>query len=145
MVDNANPIRVALLGAGTVGSATARLIVEQKEELAQRIGCPLELVGVACLNPDEVNVPWIDKSLLTTDTADLCTKADIVIELIGGTKAAYTFVMKAIESGSQARGLLFRGRRGWRNPDCSPAARIHGRRQDRQHHGHCERHYQLYP
>ena len=94
------PIRVALLGAGTVGSATARLIVEQNEELAQRIGRPLELVGVACLNPDEVNVPWIDKSLLTTDTADLCTKADIVIELIGGTTAAHTFVMKAIESGA---------------------------------------------
>ena len=99
-VQNTTPIRVALLGAGTVGSATARLLVEQKEELGKRIGRPIELVGVACLDPDEVNVPWIDKALLTTDTADLCTRADIVIELIGGTTVARTFVLKAIESGA---------------------------------------------
>ena len=43
------PIRVGLLGAGTVGSQTARLLVEQKEELAARIGRPIELTGVACL------------------------------------------------------------------------------------------------
>ena len=45
---NDNPIRVGLLGAGTVGSQTARLLVEQKDELAARIGRPIELVGVAC-------------------------------------------------------------------------------------------------
>ena len=60
---NDNPIRVGLLGAGTVGSQTARLLVEQKDELAARIGRPIELVGVACLDPDEVDFPWIDKSL----------------------------------------------------------------------------------
>lgn len=54
---NDNPIRVGLLGAGTVGSQTARLLVEQKDELAARIGRPIELVGVACLDPDEVDFP----------------------------------------------------------------------------------------
>lgn len=98
--DNQAPIRIALLGAGTVGSQTARLIVEQREDLSQRIGRDVELVGVACLNPDEVTVPWIDRSLLTTDTAGLCTRADIVIELIGGLEPARTFVLRAIESGA---------------------------------------------
>ena len=37
MAENNAPIRVGLLGAGTVGSQTARLLVEQKDELAQRI------------------------------------------------------------------------------------------------------------
>lgn len=97
---NDNPIRVGLLGAGTVGSQTARLLVEQKDELAARIGRPIELVGVACLNPDEVDFPWIDKSLLTTDTMKVATNADIVVELIGGTTVARTFVMAAIESGA---------------------------------------------
>lgn len=97
---NTAPIRVGLLGAGTVGSQTARLIVEQKDELAARVGRPIELVGVACLDPNEVNVPWIDKSLLTTDTMHVATNADIVIELIGGTTVARTFVMAAIESGA---------------------------------------------
>ena len=97
---NDNPIRVGLLGAGTVGSQAARLLVEQKDELAARIGRPIELVGVACLDPDEVDFPWIDKSLLTTDTMKVATNADIVVELIGGTTVARTFVMAAIESGA---------------------------------------------
>ena len=60
-------IRVGLLGAGTVGSQTARLIVEQSDELAARIGANIELAGVACLHPEEVDAPWIKRDLLTTD------------------------------------------------------------------------------
>ena len=78
------PIRVGLLGAGTVGSQTARLLVEQKDELAARIGRPIELTGVACLDPSETDpFPWIDKSVVTTDTMSVATNADIVVELIG--------------------------------------------------------------
>ncbi|MBS5401292.1 MAG: homoserine dehydrogenase [Bifidobacterium sp.] len=96
---NEAPIRVGLLGAGTVGSQTARLLVEQRDELSQRIGRDIELVGVACLDPDEVDFPWIDRSLLTSDTMAVATNADIVVELIGGLEPARTFVLAAIESG----------------------------------------------
>ncbi|MFT8704465.1 homoserine dehydrogenase [Bifidobacterium aquikefiricola] len=98
--NNNRPIRVALLGAGTVGSQTARLLVEQSDELASRIGRPIELVGIAVLDPSSVTDPWIDKSLLTTDAAELASRADIVIELIGGIEPARTFLLKAIESGA---------------------------------------------
>ncbi len=95
------PIRVGLLGAGTVGSQTARLLVEQKDELAARIGRPIELTGVACLDPAETDpFPWIDKSVVTTDTMSVATNADIVVELIGGTGVARKFVLAAIESGA---------------------------------------------
>ena len=97
---NEVPIRVGLLGAGTVGSQTARLLVEQRDELSQRIGRDIELVGVACLDPDEVDFPWIDRSLLTSDTMAVATNADIVVELIGGLEPARTFVLAAIESGA---------------------------------------------
>ena len=97
---NEAPIRVGLLGAGTVGSQTARLLVEQRDELSQRIGRDIELVGVACLDPDEVDFPWIDRSLLTSDTMAVATNADIVVELIGGLEPARTFVLAAIESGA---------------------------------------------
>ncbi|EPI43577.1 homoserine dehydrogenase [Gardnerella vaginalis] len=94
-------IRVGLLGAGTVGSQTARLIVEQRDELAARTGAVVELVGVACLRPEEVDAPWIARDLLTTDTAALCARedVDIVIELIGGLEPAHTFVKTALEHG----------------------------------------------
>ena len=81
------PIRVGLLGAGTVGSQTARLLVE--------------LTGVACLDPVETDpFPWIDKAIVTTDTMSVATNSDIVIELIGGTGVARKFVLAAIESGA---------------------------------------------
>ena len=41
------PLRIALLGAGSVGSQVARLLIENKSELAARVGAELELVGIA--------------------------------------------------------------------------------------------------
>ena len=94
------PIRVGLLGAGTVGSQTARLIVEQKDELSARIGRPIELTGVACLDPKETEkFPWIDQSIVTTDTLSVATNSDIVIELIGGTTVARDVVLGALRAG----------------------------------------------
>jgi len=40
-------LRVALLGAGSVGSQVARLLLEQGDEFASRVGARLELVGLA--------------------------------------------------------------------------------------------------
>ena len=98
--DSTTPIRVALLGAGTVGSQTARLLIEQSQDLSARIGRPLEIVGIAVLDPAQVTDPWIDKSLLTTDAAGLATRADIVVELIGGLEPARTFVLTALNAGA---------------------------------------------
>jgi homoserine dehydrogenase len=46
------PIRVAVLGAGVVGSQVIRLLLEHRDELAARIGAPLELAGVAVRRPN---------------------------------------------------------------------------------------------
>lgn len=89
MATDEAPIRIALLGAGTVGSQTARLLVEQKEALEKRVGHGIELVGVATLDP--VDDPWIDQSIVTDNAAQLVTRADIVIELIGGIELARLF------------------------------------------------------
>ena len=43
----ADKIKVALLGAGTVGSQAARILVEDNAVLAKRIGAPVELIGIA--------------------------------------------------------------------------------------------------
>ena len=45
--DQQTPLRVALLGGGVVGGSVARQLITQADDLAQRIGRPLELVGVA--------------------------------------------------------------------------------------------------
>ena len=98
--DSQAPIRIALLGAGTVGSQVARLLVEQHDELMQRIGRDYALVSIACRHPEHVDAPWIDRSLLTTDVAQASTNADIVIELIGGIEPARTLVLAALTHGA---------------------------------------------
>lgn len=97
---SSTPIRVGLLGVGTVGSEVARILTEQKDELQQRIGQPLEISGIACRDPEKVTFPWIDKSLLTTDTKYVATHSDILVELIGGLEPARSLVLKALDSGA---------------------------------------------
>ncbi len=45
------PLRVALLGGGVVGGAVARQLALQADDLAHRVGRPLELVGIAVRRP----------------------------------------------------------------------------------------------
>ena len=91
------PLRVALLGCGTVGSEVARLIIEQADDLRARIGRPLQLVGIAVRRPGR-DRPGIDPSLFTTDAAGLVARDDIdlVIEVIGGIEPARSLILSAL-------------------------------------------------
>ena len=46
------PIRVALLGCGNVGAQVVRLLTEQADDLAARVGAPIELAGIAVRRPN---------------------------------------------------------------------------------------------
>jgi homoserine dehydrogenase len=93
------PLRVALLGCGTVGSAVLRLIGAQSEDLAARIGRPIEVAGIAVRRP--AHHPDVPAELLTTDARGLVARADIdlVVEVIGGIEPARTLILSAIEHG----------------------------------------------
>jgi homoserine dehydrogenase len=93
------PLTVALLGCGTVGSAVLRLIGEQAEDLAARVGRPVEVVGVAVRRPDRH--PDVPAHLLTTDAESLAGRddVDIVVEVIGGIEPARTLLTTAFEAG----------------------------------------------
>ena len=93
-------MRVALLGAGTVGSQVAKILIQQGEYLDRRIGAHLELTGIACRRPEKAAFPSIDRSLLTTDAERLCAEADIVIELIGGIEPARSLILTAFDHGA---------------------------------------------
>lgn len=93
-------VRVALLGCGVVGSQVARLLLEQKEDLAARVGAPVDLVGVAVRSFDDPRGYDVPQDLLTEDAAGLLTRADIVVEVIGGIEPARRFQLTAIENGA---------------------------------------------
>jgi homoserine dehydrogenase len=98
-VSEYRPIRVALLGAGSVGAEVARLLITQKAELAARIGAELELVGVA-VRDMKTKRNGFPKELLTTDAESLILGADIVIEVMGGLQPAKDYILLALNSGS---------------------------------------------
>jgi len=77
-----------------------RLLTTQVEDLSARVGDRLELVGVADLNREAVIAQGVDPALVTDDAADLVTRADIVVELIGGAEPARRFMLAAMASGA---------------------------------------------
>ena len=93
-------LRVALLGAGAVGSQVAALLRQHADELADRAGARLELVGIAVRNPDAPRDADLPRELFTTDAETLILGADIVIELMGGIEPARTSLLQAIGSGA---------------------------------------------
>lgn len=93
-------LRVALLGAGAVGSQVAALLLRHGDELADRAGAELELAGIAVRDIDAPRDVDLPKELFTTDAESLILGADIVIELIGGIEPARTSILQAIGSGA---------------------------------------------
>ncbi|MEU4233081.1 homoserine dehydrogenase [Nonomuraea sp. NPDC026600] len=95
------PLKVALLGCGVVGSQVIRLMHEQGDDLAARIGAPLELAGVAVRRMGRKRDVDVAPELLTTDAESLVTRddVDIVIEVIGGIEPARSLIVSALTGG----------------------------------------------
>jgi homoserine dehydrogenase len=95
------PLRVALLGCGVVGTAVARLLTEHADDMAARVGRPLQIVGVAVRRAGkDRSETGVDPSLFTTDADGLVTRADIVVEVIGGIEPARSLILRAMEHGA---------------------------------------------
>jgi homoserine dehydrogenase len=95
------PVRIALLGCGGVGSEVYRLLGQQAADLAARIGAPLEVAGVAVRRPSRVRAVPVDPALLTGDAMALATRpdVDIVVEVIGGIEPARSLLLAAMKNG----------------------------------------------
>lgn len=95
------PLKVALLGCGVVGSEVARIMTTHADDLAARVGAPVELAGVAVRRPDRVR-QGIDPALVTADATALVKRGDIdvVVEVIGGIEPARTLITTAFEHGA---------------------------------------------
>ncbi len=94
-------LKVALLGCGSVGSQVARLLTEQADDLALRVGARLELAGIAVRRVGHRRPEQIDRALLTADALGLATRPDIdiVVEVIGGIEPARSLLLAALKDG----------------------------------------------
>ncbi len=99
-VNGDKPVKVALLGCGNVGSQVARLLLESPDDLAARVGAPVQLMGIGVRHPDAER-PGIDPALFTKDSEGLVRSGvDVVIEVIGGIEPAKSLLLAAFASGA---------------------------------------------
>ncbi len=94
-------INIALLGFGTVGSGTARILLEQKALLEKRAGCPIHLKWICDRDLTTDRGFSVPEGILTDDLERVMNDQEvhIFIELIGGLEPARTFVLDAIRRG----------------------------------------------
>jgi homoserine dehydrogenase len=99
--NDTTPVRIGLLGIGTVGGGTFEVLTRNREEISRRVGRPIRITRVADLDQDLA-------SRVTGGTVDLTTDAygvvrdpdiDIVVELIGGYGIAKDLTLEAIAHG----------------------------------------------
>jgi len=94
-------INVGLIGLGTIGTGVAKTLLENTALLDERLGFSLTLKAIADLDIATDRGIAIPDGLLTTDTNSLIndTDIDIIVELIGGTEPAKTFILSALKAG----------------------------------------------
>jgi homoserine dehydrogenase len=96
-----NPVKVGLLGLGTVGGGTFKVLSRNAQEIARRAGRGIAITHAAAINFDPSTLPGVENIHLTEDAFEVVENpdVDIVIELIGGYSPAKELVLKAIENG----------------------------------------------
>jgi homoserine dehydrogenase len=101
MIQPVREIGVGIIGFGTVGSGTAKLLLDNAELLRRRVGFPIRLVRVADIDLERDRGITLPKELLTTDGFQVARDPSIhiVIELVGGKDAARDFLLEAIGQG----------------------------------------------
>ena len=95
------PLRIGLLGIGTVGGGTFDVLTRNAEEISRRAGRPITITHVADKNLTLVNQVVAGRAVVTDDGFAIVRNPDIdvVIELIGGYTFAKQLMLEAIANG----------------------------------------------
>ena len=94
-------IEVGIIGFGTVGAGTAKILLKRQKELQNKLGSSVELKGIADLDTRTDRGIKLRKGVLIKDAKKLLRDPDIdiIVELIGGIRPAKDFILEAIQRG----------------------------------------------
>ncbi|MCB1856992.1 MAG: homoserine dehydrogenase [Gammaproteobacteria bacterium] len=95
------PVKVGILGLGTVGGGTVNVLIRNAEEIARRAGRGILITHAAAREYDPRAIRGLDNMLVTEDAFEVVDDpaVAIVIELIGGYSPAKELVLRAIANG----------------------------------------------
>ncbi|MES9975299.1 homoserine dehydrogenase [Candidatus Thiodiazotropha sp. LNASS1] len=96
-----NPVKVGLLGLGTVGGGTLNVLTRNADEIARRAGRGIQITHAAAKQYDPSQLIGLENVEVTDDAFSVVEnpELEIIIELIGGYTPARELVLKAIENG----------------------------------------------
>jgi len=94
-------VNVGIIGFGTVGSGTVEALIENREIISNRAGTDVIIRKIADLDIKTKREVVVARELLTTRAMDVIEDPEIhiVVELIGGVKAAKEYILKAMKEG----------------------------------------------
>ncbi|HYE35124.1 homoserine dehydrogenase [Methylocaldum sp.] len=95
------PVNIGLLGLGTVGGGTVKVLKRNAGEITRRAGREIHISVVAARDVNRSRICDTNGIRLTTDPYEVVTdpEVDIVVELIGGLNPAKELVMRALDAG----------------------------------------------
>jgi homoserine dehydrogenase len=94
-------INIGIIGFGTVGAGTAKILLKRHKELQAKLGASLKLKNIADLDTKTDRGIRLPKGVLIKDAQKILNdpEIDIVVELIGGITSAKDFILEAIKKG----------------------------------------------
>lgn len=96
-----SPLRLSILGLGTVASGVVRILNDQSSRIAHRAGCGFDIRHVVVRDPSKPRDVSVPDGIVSTDWQRAVTdpEVDVVLELMGGTTTARQAMLAAIASG----------------------------------------------
>ena len=95
------PIKIGILGLGTVGCGTLTVLTRNSNEIARRAGRGIEVSCALVRNLDKSRDAIVNSIAVSDNPYDVLDSPDIdiVVELIGGVQPAYDYIIRALENG----------------------------------------------
>lgn len=96
-----SPLGIGLLGLGTVGSGVSKILAQKKDHLEEVAGRPLRLRGILVRDTGKKREHLPPKNLMTDQAEEILAnpEIDIIVEVMGGQKFAFDYIMKSISRG----------------------------------------------
>ncbi|CAM3140070.1 homoserine dehydrogenase [Paenibacillus taichungensis] len=95
------PVKVGLLGLGTVGTGVVRIVEGNQEDLSSQVGSPIVIEKIAVKNTEKDRVISVDRAKLTEDPWEVIRHPDIdvIVEVMGGIDQTKEYILEALERG----------------------------------------------
>lgn len=95
------PVRVGLLGLGTVGTGVVRIVEGNQEDLSSQVGSPILIERIAVKNTEKPREVEVDPSKVTDDPWVVIRdpEIDVIVEVMGGIAGTKEYILEALERG----------------------------------------------